>query len=72
MKSRACYLARLAGRSPQLQVSAQVLPLGRVPQRGRVQPASCQSCGILRWSNRGSGGFYGGTVWGTECADCNV
>ncbi len=71
MKSRTLIGLALLVAAPSLPVSAQVLPLGRVPHRGQVQPASCQSC---TEPNVGFYGFstghhvHGGTVWGTDCS----
>jgi hypothetical protein len=51
---------------PGVPASAQVMPLGRMPIRGGVRPASCQTC------EQPCNDCYAGTVWGTDCLDCNV
>jgi hypothetical protein len=65
MKSHTIFGLALLMVAHAAQGSAQVLPLGSAPQGGGVQQA-CHRCA-------GSyGGFYGGTVWGTQCWPCDV
>lgn len=90
MKSRSIIWLAVLLAIPSVEASAQVTPIGKSPNFGRVQPASCQSCsqggsyeqvvdgysggydGACQGGCSGAshGGFYGVTVWGTECLDC--